>query len=517
MIGGGTAQKLITGGIRMNKIEELKSARDGLLIMEDLKRFAAGGYDSIPEDDMTRLRWAGLFARNTTPGHFMLRVRVPAGVLEAQQWKTLGKLAESYGRSIMDITTRQGVQLRWIRIEDAPAIFARLAAVGLSPLQTGHDNARNVMSCPVAGLDPREWADVQDAVRAVNSMIVGNREFSNLPRKFNIAITGCPDDCGHSEINDIGVVPVHAADGRVRFCVRVGGALGPTYHRIAEWMPGSIARREIAPVCRAILELYRDFGPRDKRHKARLFHLLDRWGMERFASLVRKRSGVSFDSAPVVLPHGAQRRDHIGIYRERDSLRAYVGLLVPVGSITAQQWLAIGNMAARYGTGQVRLTAGQNIVVPHIHRSELDAFLAEDVIVALSPMPNPFLRGTVSCTGKQFCDKAIIETKQVARAIADHLDHTVEASERPLHIHWSGCPNSCGQHQVADIGLQGTKVRLDGRMTDAVDIHLGGAVAPEGSRVYRERVPVSELPEVMRCLVEGIMQEQRDGTPPSAG
>ena len=493
----------------MQKIEELKRVRDGLLVMDDLERFASGGYSSIPEDDITRLRWAGLFARNTTPGHFMLRVRVPAGVLDHRAWMTLGELARDYGRSIMDITTRQGVQLRWIRMEDVPAIFARLAEVGLSPLQTGHDNVRNVMSCPIAGLDAREWADVRDAVRAVNDMIVGNKEFSNLPRKFNISITGCRDDCGHSEINDIGIVPVNTVDGRVRFGVRVGGALGPTYHRLGEWLPGSIDRQSIPAVCRAILELYRDFGPREKRHKARLFHLIDAWGMDGFHARVAERSRAHFDSAALAPQKAHERRDHIGIHRERDSLRAYVGLLVPVGSITAEQWLAIGRAAGRYGTGEVRLTAGQNIVLSHIRRSELDALLAEDVIRDLSPAPNPFLRATVSCTGRQFCDKAVIETKQVARSVAEYLDTTVQSVGQPLHIHWSGCPNSCGQHQVADIGLQGTKTRVDGRMVDAVDIHLGGALAPEGPRIHRERVPVAELPEVMRELAEDIMRERR--------
>lgn len=343
--------------------------------------------------------------------------------------------------------------------------------------------------------------DIRDEVRLVNDMIVGNPEFSNLPRKFNISISGCPDDCGHSEINDIGIVPVKTSSG-VRYQVRVGGALGPTYNRLSDTIPGVIDKSAIVPICRAILEIFRNEGERVKRHKAQLFHLIDLWGMDRFSNEVITRSGVTFSNEEIEQHVHSEHRDHIGVSPHRLHHLVNVGLLVPVDSFHSAQWLELGSLATRYEVTELRLTPAQNVILPGVPQFRLDSLLRESILETLSPHPPTFLRGTVSCTGKQFCDKTIIETKQVAKRVAEELDTLSPGQGPSLHIHWSGCPNSCGQHQIADIGLQGTKIKIDGQMVEAVDIHLGKEIAPNGIPcLFRQRVPLSELTAVMHNLI----------------
>ncbi|WP_134701774.1 ferredoxin--nitrite reductase [Ammoniphilus sp. YIM 78166] len=497
----------------MNKIEQMKAEKDGLDILKDLGHIIEQGIEKTPQEDIDRLRWYGLFYRKRLDGHFMLRIRVPNGVLNEEQWRIVVELGELYGRGFVDITSRQGLQIRWIQLKDFPDILLKLEKVGLSPLQTGFDNVRNIMGCPVAGLDEQELIDTTPLIREIDQMIVGNKAFTNLPRKFNISLSGCCEDCAHADINDIGFVPAQKEREGLHvtgFNINLGGALAPTYQKLAEPANIFVWPDQVVSITRAILELYRDFGPREKRFKARLMHLLEDWGMERFREELQKKVEWQLEPASPLVKVTSHRGDHIGLHAQKQSGYYYAGLHVPVGRLTTQQLLSCGLLAAQYGTGEVRLTAHQDLVIPSIPEEMVEEFRSEPILNELSIDPKSMLRGTVSCTGRQHCDKAIIETKNFAVETAKLLDKQFGGGA-PLSIHWSGCPNSCGQHQIADIGLQGTKTKIDGVMVDAVDIYLGGHLGAESKlgQLVASKVPCSQVHDILEGFIQKMQESKQ--------
>ena len=488
----------------MNRIEQLKTERDGLSIGQDLPRLVTAGVASIAEDDIDRLKWWGIFLRKQTPGHFMLRVRIPRGVVNAVQLRALGEISQRYGRNRADLTTRQQLQLRWIRLPDIPGILERLRAVGLVTLQTGMDNVRNIIGCPAFGLSSGELFDASGVAQAFNDLLVGNPAFTNLPRKFNVAISGCREHCTHAETQDVALVPaLRYVDGWALqgFNVLVGGKLGSGGYRVATPLDVFVPPGEAAAVCAAIALVFRDYGPREARNKARLAFLLEAEGEAWLRTAVEERLGYGLARAGVDQRSG-KHTDHVGIFRQRQPGMNYVGLSVPVGRISGEELLALGALASDYGSGEVRFTADQNVLLPNIPDARLDALLKEPLLKVFRYDPPGLLRGLVSCTGIEFCNLAVIETKTRALEIAQQLAATVPASKQ-LRMHWSGCPASCGNHTVADIGLLGTKTRFKGKVVDAVDIFVGGASGPAAAPGIRllERVPCSELPQVLQGIV----------------
>ena len=484
----------------MNKIEQIKSEKDGLDVGADIPRFAALGVAAIPEGDLERLKWWGVFVRKHTPGHFMMRIRIPNGLSRAGQLRTLGALANEYGRGLADITTRQQLQLRWLTIAEVPTVLERLQAVGLVTLQTGMDNVRNVVGCAVAGLTRNELFDASPVARAFTQAFVGDRAFTNLPRKFNVAVTGCRDNCTHTETQDLALVPATRGDV-VGFNVLVGGKNGSGGYRIATPLDAFVEPEDAAALCRAVVLLFRDHGARDARNKIRLAFLVDDWGPARFRATLEARLGHELARA------GADARlakssDHVGIFRQKQDGLNYAGLLVPVGRLTGDQLIELGRLAERYGTGDVRFTADQNVIVPHVPDTKIGNLTAEPLLKVLRYDPSEIMRGLVSCTGIEFCNLAVIETKSRALQIARTLESKVHRSQ-PIRIHWSGCPAGCGNHTVADIGLLGTKVNVDGKPVDAVDVFVGGASGPQATPGLRvlESVPCSSLPQVLEGLL----------------
>ncbi len=276
----------------MNKIEEFKQERDGLDIRDAIETYARTGWESISEGDVQRLKWYGLFVRNPTPGIFMIRVRIPGGKTGSHQVRALSEIAAMYGNNLLDLTTQQQVQLRHIRIEHVPDVFAKMEEVGLNSMQTGMDNVRNVMTCPVAGLNPDEVLDATPVVAAITQEIVYNREYTNLPRKYNVTVTGCPDNCLHTETQDLALVPAYREDGGSKvfgFNVLTGGKLGSGGYRIASPLDIFVTPSEAVEVFRAITFVYRDCGYRESRNTARLAFLLDDWGEARFRKEVEAR------------------------------------------------------------------------------------------------------------------------------------------------------------------------------------------------------------------------------------
>jgi ferredoxin-nitrite reductase len=469
---------------KLNKFEQFKAEKDGLAVKDELEKFAQLGWEAVDETDLQhRLKWLGVFYRPVTPGKFMLRLRMPNGIITSKQMKVLAEVIQRYGEDgNADITTRQNLQLRGIRLEDVPEIFRRFQAVGLTSVQSGMDNVRNITGSPMAGIDAEELIDTRELVQKVQDMITnhgeGNYDFTNLPRKFNIAIEGGRDNSVHAEINDIAFVPAYK-EGELGFNVLVGGFFSAKRCEAAIPLNAWVSPNEdVVAICRAILTVYRDHGLRANRQKARLMWLIDEWGLDKFRSMVEAQFGRPLATATEEDAIDWEKRDHLGVFSQKQSTFNYVGMHVPIGRFYAQDMFDLARIAEVYGSGEIRLTVEQNVIIPNIPDENLDAFLVEPLLKKFTLEPKTLERGLVSCTGAQFCNFALVETKNRALNLAKELDAELELPNK-VRIHWTGCPNSCGQPQVADIGLMGTKVRKNGKTLEGVDLYMGGKVGKD--------------------------------------
>jgi ferredoxin-nitrite reductase len=490
-----------------NKFEDIKSAKDGLDVKAELEHFAQIGWEQIPSDDLEhRLKWLGLFVRKSTPGKFMLRMRIPSGILTSGQMRLLGEVVQQCGEDgVADITTRQNIQMRGIEMQNVPEIFRKFEESGLTSIQSGMDNVRNITGSPVAGIDADELIDTRGLVRKVQDMITnngeGNKSFSNLPRKFNIAIAGCKDNSVHAEINDIAFIPAYKGGEKgapIGFNVLVGGFF--SIKRVAEAVPLNawVDPRDVVQLCEAILVVYRDHGLRENRQKSRLMWLIDEWGIAKFRDRVEKQLGYPLLAAAPKDEIEWNKRDHIGIHAQKQSGLNYIGLNVPVGRLYAQDMFDLSRMADIYGSGEVRLTVEQNVIIPNVPDSRIEALLKEPLLQKFPVYPGNLMRSLVSCTGNQFCNLAIIETKNRSVSLMEELEACLTLPH-PVRLHWSGCANSCGQPQVGDIGFIGCKTRKNGVMVDAVDIYMGGKVG-KGAHLgecVMEKIPCEDLKDVL--------------------
>ena len=509
---------------KLNKLEQAKAKKHPLLLKQELDHFAEIGWEAMDEFEREKgLKWLGFFHRPVTPGKFMLRMRVPNGIVTSGQMRVLAEIVQRFCQGSgfqeqgnADITTRQNFQLRGMRIEDIPEIFDRLLKAGLTSVQSGMDNVRNLTGSPVAGIDADELIDTRGLVRNLQDMITnngeGNLRLSNLPRKFNIAVAGGRDNSVHAEINDLGYLPAYK-DGKLGFNIIVGGYFAPKNYVAAipldAWIPPDL----VVPLAEAMLIVYTDNGPRKSRTKCRLMHLIENWGLEKFRSELEKQLGQSLEPAAEKDEIDWEKRDHIGVYPQKQPGLNYVGLHVPVGRLYADEMFELARMAEVYGGGEIRLTVEQNLIIPYIPDSRLESFLAEPLLQRFPIQAEPLQRALVSCTGSEFCNFALIETKNRALDLIKELDAELEMP-KPVRIHWTGCPNSCGQPQVADIGLIGTKTKKDGETVEAVDIWMGGKVGKDahlGEEVMT-RVPCDELKQVLTDL----LVENFDVSPKSA-
>ncbi len=504
--------------VSLNKFEKFKAEKDGLSVKVQLEQFASIGWEAMDETDREhRLKWLGVFFRPVTPGKFMMRLRLPNGIVTSEQMRVLGEVVQRYGDAgNADITTRQNLQLRGIRIEDLPDIFNRFQPVGLTSVQSGMDNVRNITGDPVAGLDADELFDTRELVSQVQDMItnngVGNPEFTNLPRKFNIAIAGGRDNSVHAEINDLAFIPAYkeaggqggrgAEEPKFGFNVIVGGFFSAKRCDAAIPLQAWVTPEDVVSVCRAVLEVYRDRGLRANRQKSRLMWLIDELGLDKFREAVEKQLGHSLQPAAEKDEIDWEKRDHIGVYPQKQSGLNYVGLNIPVGRLYAQDMFELARMAEVYGSGEIRLTVEQNVIIPHISDLRLQALLSEPLLQRFSINPDTLTRGLVSCTGSQFCNFALIETKNRALAMIKALEAELSLT-RSVRVHWTGCPNSCGQPQVADIGLMGTKARKNGKAVEGVDIYMGGKVGKDAhlGTCVTKGIPCEDLQPVLRNLL----------------
>ncbi len=490
-----------------NPIERYKTEKDGLDILDDIEELAAhhGGWETMDPGDRERLKWIGAFFRKPTPGRFMMRIRITNGQATSQQLRALGTIANRLGNGILDITTRQQIELRAVKIKDVPEILEMLQGMDLTSLQTGMDNIRNVNTCALAGLTARELFDASSVGAEFTRIFLGNKAFTNLPRKFNVTITGCLENCTHTETQDLGMTPaVREADATPGFNVAVGGKMGSGGMVVAQPLDVFVQPQEAARLAAEVVLLFRDEGVRDQRTKARLAFLIQDWGIERFRATLEQRWGRPLEKAQRDVRF-AKASDHLGVHPQKRAGLSSVGLCVTTGRVTTGQLEELARLAEEYGTGQVRLTTGQNAILVNVPDAKLPRLLAEPLLKELSPEPHPFFRGLVTCTGTDYCNLALIETKEIGKRLAEGLAKSYGASG-PVTMHWSGCPAGCGNHQAADIGFQGAKARVNGVVVDAVSIFVGGRTGtdPKPGEKIMELVPVELLDSVIPVILKNL-------------
>ena len=489
-----------------NPIEEYKNEKDGLSIIQDIEELAArhDGWETLDPGDRERLKWIGTFFCKPTPGQFMMRIRITNGQISSAQLHLLAALSHRIGNGVLDLTTRQQIELRAVKIRDVPQILEALRGVNLSSLQTGMDNVRNIICCPMAGLSDKELFDASPVGAEFTHIILGNRSFSNLPRKFNVAITGCTENCIHTETQDLAMTPaLRETDGAPGFNVAVGGKMGSGM-KIAQSLDVFVEPRDAARLAAKVAALFRDEGFRDQRTRSRLFFLIEEWGIERFREVLQERYGKVLEKAQRDARFPG-KTDHLGIHPQKQSGMVSVGLCVPAGRLSGTQVDELAYLAERYGSGHLRFTPEQNVILVNIPEVRLPVLLSEPLLKHLSPNPHPFLRGLVTCTGTDYCKLAQIETKDIGLRLAEEMAGRFPDAP-PVTMHWSGCSAGCGNHQAADIGFQGVKTELNGRVTEAVSIFVGGRSSIElkpGERIV-ELLPVSLLNEVVPSVLENL-------------
>jgi sulfite reductase (ferredoxin) len=511
----------------LNKNEESKKFDNGLNVRQRIiDIYAKQGFDSIdPADLRGRFRWYGLYTQRR-PGidggktailepeelddrYFMLRVRIDGGQLSAAQLRVISDISVKYARGTADVTDRQNIQLHWIEIESVPAIWEALEGVGLSTTEACGDTPRVIMGCPLAGLDSDELIDATPEIAAIAEAYIGDPELSNLPRKFKSSISGCAAQCTHHEINDIAFAAVrHPETGEIGYDLWVGGGLS-TNPMIAKRLGAFVRAGQVPEVWKAVCEVFRDYGYRRLRHRARIKFLIADWGAEKFREILEKEYlGYALPDGPAPVNVDSFMRDHVGVHRQRDGL-SYVGFAPRVGRLNGELLASIAVLAERYGSGRVRTTAEQKMVILDVPDASVPGLVAELDALGLPAAPSVFRRHMMACTGIEFCKLAIVETKARAMTLIDELDRRLPGFESPVTINVNGCPNSCARIQVADIGLKGSLVTdASGNQVEGFQIHLGGTLTGGdatgsgfGRKVRGLKATAEELPDYVERVL----------------
>jgi sulfite reductase (ferredoxin) len=511
----------------LNAAERFKKDDDGLNVRQRiLTRYAHQGFDSIdPVDLRGRFRWWGLYTQRR-PGigggktgaledaeiedaFFMMRVRIPGGQLSAEQLRTVAGIAKEYGRDLADITDRQNVQFHWIRIEDVPSIWDRLESVGLSSLQACGDVPRNILGCPVAGICADEILDASAALRATEAVAAANPEFTNLPRKYKTTISGCAAQCTAHEVNDVSFVGVTGPDATPGFDLWAGGGLS-TNPMLAQRLGVFVSPGRVPEVWSGVTRVFRDYGYRRLRSRARLKFLVADWGAERFREVLEKEYlGEALPDGPAPPTPPAGSRDHVGAHPQRDGLY-YLGVAPSVGRTSGTQLWQAADLAEAYGSGRVRTTTTQKLLILDVPGSKVAELTDELAVRDLQARPSVFRRGTMACTGIEFCKLAIVETKQRAMDLYAELDRRLPGFDTPISINVNGCPNSCARFQIADIGLKGSLVEGG----EGFQVHLGGSLGADpafGRKLRGLKVTAGGLADYVERILRNYLADRADG------
>ncbi len=511
---------------KAQRVERLKREKNPWEGLDDIRKFAREGFDSItPEWLGTYFRWWGVYTQGDGVGviggkngegkalpFFMVRIRIPNGLLQSHQLRTIANVTEKYARGIADLTVRQNIQLHWVTIQDLPELLDGLWRAGLTTMGSCGDDTRNITGCPLAGVDADEIYDASALALEANRFFVGNGDFYNLPRKFKICITGCNVWCAYPEINDVGLTAIRRRDSEVGFSLRIGGGLSADPH-LAVRLNAFVQRHQVIPVLKGVAEIFRESEKlRENRERARLKFLFLKhgWTAESFQEELERRIGFHLDLAVEEKPPADIYRDHVGIHPQKQAGYSYVGAAVLRGRISAQQMRAAADAADRYGAGELRTTNMQNLLIVNVPDRNAEALAGE---LETNKMPvggSPFWRGVVACSGSEFCKIAITETKSFSRWLVEELEERLPGFEQHLKLHVTGCPNSCGQHWIADIGIEGKKIKVDGRQQDAYYFCVGGAVGLHQSvaRTIGYRCLASEVPDAIERLLRRYLDER---------
>jgi sulfite reductase (ferredoxin) len=517
---------------KAQRAERLKQQKNPWECFEEIRQFARLGHAAIPDEWIkTYFRWWGVYTQGDGAGaiggtggegkatpYFMLRIRLSNGFINARQLRAVAELSEKYAGGIADVTVRQNIQLHWVTIKDLPQVLETLFETGLTSMATCGDVTRNVTGCPLAGLDAHELCDASPLVEEAVQLLVNNPEFYNLPRKYKISISGCRDWCSYPEINDLAFTPaVREIGGRQEagFSIRVAGGLSTEPH-MAVRLNAFVRWEQVIPVTKAVSELFREADVlRENRERARLKYLFLQhgWTAESFLREIESKLGYKLDRAVPEHAPDDVFRDHVGVHAQKQPGLFYVGAAVLRGRITPQQLRVAADLAERHGNGELRTTNTQNLVVVNVPREKTAAVALGLETAGLHVAASAFRRGAVACTGSEFCKLAITETKAFTRWLVEELEERLPEFDQQLKLNVTGCPNSCGQHRIADIGLEGKKLKIDGRTRDAYYFCLGGAVGEHAgfARPVGYRCPANEVPDAIERLLRSYLDERRGG------
>jgi sulfite reductase (ferredoxin) len=510
----------------LNKNEENKRNDDGLNVRQRIiDVYSKYGFDSIdPADLRGRFRWYGLYTQRR-PGidggktavlepeelddrYFMLRVRIDGGRLSNDQLRVIAYISRRYARGTADVTDRQNIQLHWIEIENVPDIWEALESVGLSTTEACGDTPRVILGCPLAGIDADEIIDGTPEIAAIGEQYIGDSAFSNLPRKFKTSISGCTAQCAIHEINDVAFVGVVNSRGEAGYDLWVGGGLS-TNPMLGKRLGAFVRPGQVPEVWAGVAGLFRDYGYRRLRHRARIKFLIADWGAEKFREMLEKEYlGYALPDGPAPDAPRDGVRDHVGVHPQRDG-NNYVGFAPVVGRLSADMLDVIADLAARYGSGRVHTTTEQKMVILDVPPERTEELVAELEAAGLPARPSSFRRHTMACTGIEFCKLAIVETKARAADLISELERRLPGFDAPVTINVNGCPNSCARIQTADIGLKGSLVAgPDGRQVEGFQVHLGGSLGGGdgsgsgfGRKVRGLKTTAEELPDYVERVL----------------
>ena len=494
-------ERTVAEGGKLAPEEEAKRKKNPLDRWDEIAALAAE--DRFPKGtDVFLTKYNGLFYVAPAQNSFMCRLRIPGGILNTYQFRGVASIADDLGGGFADVTTRANLQIREIGAHAAPELLIRLSEIGLTSRGSGADNVRNVTGSPTAGIDAQELIDTRPHARRIHHHILRHRELYGLPRKFNIAFDGGGRVPVLEDTNDIAFTAVRHA-GEIYYRLALGGITG---HRDFARATGILVRPDdTTPVCDAILRVFIAHGDRTNRNKARLKYLLDRWGLDKFLTEVETQLGrtlMRVDAAAIEPAPPQDRHGHIGVHAQNDG-RRYIGIVLPVGRITTERMRGLADIADRFGSGTIRLTVWQNLLISDVPTDQVEAALAAVASLGLGWEASGLRKGLVACTGNAGCKFAASNTKQHAGELVAWLEPRIEVTGA-VNIHLTGCHNSCAQHLIADIGLLGAKVERGEDMIEGYDLHVGGGAGPEQAigRLVREKVAMEDLPPMVLSLLQ---------------
>ena len=510
---------------KAQRAERLKREKNPWEAFDEVRAFARAGRASVvPEWASLYFKGWGIYTQGDgvgatggkggeglTSDYFMMRIGIPNGIVSASQLRVIAQLTKKYARNLADITVRQAIQLHWLTIESLPEVVDALNAIGLSPKGACGDVVRNVTGCPLAGVAADEIVNSAPLAREIAEFLTGNAEFYNLPRKFKISVTGCPSWCSVPEINDIGLTAV-VHEGQAGYSLRVGGGLSREPH-IAVRLDAFVLPHQAIPVVRAVAEIFRDQqGLRESRERARMKYLFLKEGWTAETFLAELQSLLDFKLLPGVpeqVPNDIFR-DHVGVNPQRQPGLSSVGASVLRGRLSGDQLESVAGLAERFGSGALRTTVSQNLLFIDIPSNKTAELVRELGQIGLQVEGSSFWRGAIACTGTEFCKLAITETKGFTRWIVDELEERLPGFDQQLKLNVTGCPNGCGQHWVADIGIEGKKIKHEGKLTDAYYFCLGGAVGQHAAvaRPVGYRCPAPLVPEAIERLLRQYLADR---------